>query len=558
MLSVSVFFFFLTLFLRVYEHTYTHLSINKVHVYRYIYTHYTHNSTALFLRYTHTAMSAEDTPVSLFLQACKQEGVKTPNPQLVAFFERHKTFDDIEEIDLSNNYVGNRGLLAVLDVIEHLSQFRFLNAADQKLYNSDLNEEAVKGNAVIDRLVEVLKVHPKVNALDLSSNPISNYAGRKLLSLAQVNKRMCRIVVNDTRIDFELRNKITKQCEENTTNLWNEEQEGSVTADTAFGEGPSWVPTQVSADLTALGGGRARRQTVRVEGIDPEAAKNFVAPVHEKSTEETELICELLRHNVLFSFLSSKDIQTVAGAMYREEFVKDECIIEFGQKNCNKLYVIQSGQADIIKEGQKVFLKTEGTAVGELELLYDTPAVATVKVCTEQLVAWVLDRDTYRNLVMGSCIRRRETYVAMLAKVPFLQSLDNYERTQIADALTSDEFQPGDYIIHYDEEGEWLYIIIEGTVEVIGRDAQGNETKVCEFTSGDHVGELEFLNNHRTVADVVAVTPVTTAKLNRRHFEMCMGPVMDILKRDSSSAKYEYYQNVLQNQHRKPEATEEM
>lgn len=493
-------------------------------------------------------MSAEDTPVSLFLQACKQQGVKTPNPELVAFFQGHETFDSIQEIDLSNNYVGNRGLLAVLDVIEHLSCFRMLNAADQKLYNSDLNEEAVKGNTVIDRMVEVLKVHPTTNALNLSNNPISNYAGRKLLSLAQVNKRMCRIEVTETRIDFELRNKITKQCEENTRNLWDSEQEVNAKPEVAFGEGTEWVPMQTTADLTSLGAGRARRQTVRSEGIDPEKAKNFVAPVHAKSQEELDMICELLSHNVLFGFLGSKDILTVARAMYREEFVKDECIIEFNQPNCDKLYVIQSGQADIIKEGQKVFLKTEGTAVGEIELLYDTPAVATVKVCTEALVAWVLDRDTYRNLVMGSCIRRRETYVAMLANVPFLQSLDDYERMQVADALTSDEFAEGDYIIHYDEEGEWLYIIIEGTVEVIGRDENGKEKKVCEFHSGDHIGELEFLNEHRTVADVVAVTDVTTAKLNRRHFEMCMGPVMDVLKRDSSSAKYEYYQRILQQQ----------
>ncbi|KAG5509918.1 hypothetical protein GH5_07765 [Leishmania sp. Ghana 2012 LV757] len=494
-------------------------------------------------------MSADDTPVSLFLQACKQEGVKAPNPNLVEFFQSHETFDSIVEIDLSNNYVGNRGLMAVLDVIEHLGCFRYLNAMDQKLYNSDLNEDTVKGNTVIDRIVEVFKLHPTANSLNLSNNPISNYAGRKLLSLAQVNRRMCRIEVSDTRIDFELRNKIAKQCEENTRDMWDAEQEGDAEPEVAFGEGVLWVPTQVAADLTSLGAGRARRHTVRVEGIDPEAAKNYVAPVHEKSQEDTDMICELLSHNVLFSFLGSKDILTVAGAMYREAFVKDECIIECGQANCDKLFVIQSGAADIIKEGQKVFVKTEGTAVGELELLYDTPAVATVKVSTEALVAWVLDRETYRNLVMGSCIRRRDTYITMLANVPFLQSLDNYERMQVADALTSDEFAAGDYIIHYDEEGEWLYIIIEGTVEVIGRDEAGNKKKVCEFHSGDHIGELEFLNEHRTVADVVAVTDVTTAKLNRRHFEMCMGPVMDVLKRDSTSAKYEYYQRVLQQQH---------
>lgn len=68
---------------------------------------------------------------------------------------------------------------------------------------------------------------------------------------------------------------------------------------------------------------------------------------------------------------------------------------------------------------------------------------------------------------------------------------------------------------------------------------------MCEFSKGDHVGELEFLNNHRNVADIIAKTKVTTAKLNRRHFEMCMGPVIDVLKRDSSSSKYEYYQNLL-------------
>lgn len=56
-----------------------------------------------------------------------------------------------------------------------------------------------------------------------------------------------------------------------------------------------------------------------------------------------ELICKLLMHNVLFSFLTSKDIRTVAGAMYKTEFERDECVMKFGQTNCDKLYIIQSG-----------------------------------------------------------------------------------------------------------------------------------------------------------------------------------------------------------------------
>lgn len=492
-------------------------------------------------------MSEEENTLGIFLAACRKEGVKQPNTILMEFFRNNPSPEEIEEIDLSGNYVGNRGILALLNVIEKLPAFRFLNCSNQKLYNTDLSEDSVRGNDTIDRIVEVFKAHPTVNSLDISHNPISNYGGRRLLALAQLNRRICRVELSGTRVDFELRARINQQCEKNTVALWDSlaPAPGEQDEDRAFGEGPVWVPKQVNADLTTLGGGRCRRRTVRSEGIDPEKARQFRPPYYAKSEDEMKLITGLLTHNVLFSFLNTKEIKTVAGAMERVVFKRDDCIMEAGQTTCNKLYIIQSGNADIIKEGQKVYLKTEGTAVGELELMYDTPVVATVKVCTDQLVAWLLDRDTYRNLVMGTAIRRRENYIQFLTNVPFLAGLDNYEKLQLADALSSDEFSPGDYIIHYDEEGEWLYIIMDGVVEVIGRDVEGQPTKVCQFTQGDHIGELEFLNNHRTVADVVACTHVVTAKLNRRHFEMCLGPVIDVLKRCTHDPKYNYYQSVL-------------
>ncbi len=58
-------------------------------------------------------------------------------------------------------------------------------------------------------------------------------------------------------------------------------------------------------------------------------------------------------------------------------------------------------------------------------------------------------------------------------------------------------------------------------MDVFGR----NEEKpiyVCTFKAGDHVGELEFLNKHLCVADVVANGEVRAAKIHRDHFEKCM------------------------------------
>ena len=46
------------------------------------------------------------------------------------------------------------------------------------------------------------------------------------------------------------------------------------------------------------------------------------------------------------------------------------------------------------------------------------------------------------------------------------------------------------------------YVIIEGVVKVVGRDADMQKIDVCEFGAGAIVGEMEFLHDHDTVADV--------------------------------------------------------
>lgn len=487
----------------------------------------------------------------VYIVACKTHGVKKPNPKLAKYFqEEEPILDDIEDLDLSGNYVGNRGVLALCDVIEKLPNFRSLNLGGQKLYNTDLSEDSVKGNACMDRVIDVLKSHPSATALDVSANPVSNYVGRKLLGLAQLNPKMCKIKVDDTRIDFDLRRRISTQCEKNVTALW-EQQEAEAEAgedqeEAGFGAfGGTFDPEAHKApDLSSLGGGKKQRKTIHAEGVDPEKAKHYKAPIHEKSTEDIEMIVGLLQQNVLFSFLGSREMRTVALAMFKKEFNKgDDILVQNGIGDA--LYVLQNGSADILKEGQKVFLKTPGTAVGELELMYDSPCAATVRVITEgPVVTWVLDRDTYRNLVMGTAIRRREEYAEHLNKIPLFESLSYYEKNQVADALSNDEWQQGDKIISFDSEGEWMYILLEGDVEVIGR-KDGEPAYICDFTGGDYIGELEFLNNHRTVADVVAKGFVRTAKLNRRHFEMCLGPVKDVLKRNAENPKYQYYQQVL-------------
>ena len=101
-------------------------------------------------------------------------------------------------------------------------------------------------------------------------------------------------------------------------------------------------------------------------------------------------------------------------------------------------------------------------------------------------------------------------------------------------------------IISYGDPGQWFYLILEGDVEVIGRDADGANVNVCTFKAGDCIGELEFINNHNCVADVKATSDVRMAKLNRKHFEMFMGPVMEILRNNAQdNPQYEHYRTLM-------------
>ncbi|KAJ9460752.1 cAMP-dependent protein kinase regulatory subunit [Diplonema papillatum] len=105
---------------------------------------------------------------------------------------------------------------------------------------------------------------------------------------------------------------------------------------------------------------------------------------------------------------------------------------------------------------------------------------------------------------------------------------------------TLNRWEAGDYIIRYGTEGGHMYLVVSGEVEVIGRQ-DDQDTVVCTFGAGDNFGELEFLNDHKCVADVRAVTKCKTARINRAHFELCLGPVKGYLRDSTRSSTYDYY-----------------
>jgi cAMP-dependent protein kinase regulator len=64
--------------------------------------------------------------------------------------------------------------------------------------------------------------------------------------------------------------------------------------------------------------------------------------------------------------------------------------------------------------------------------------------------------------VKGAATKKREKYEKFLSQVTILQSMDNYERSKLADAFREEHFKHGDVIIKEGEEGNTFYIVAEG------------------------------------------------------------------------------------------------
>jgi len=89
---------------------------------------------------------------------------------------------------------------------------------------------------------------------------------------------------------------------------------------------------------------------------------------------------EHLRNVSLFSGLSKKDLELVAGAGAEVSVAEGAVILEQGGGG-RSAYVILSGEFVVRRNGRKVATLGPGAIVGELALLDDQPRSATV-VCT--------------------------------------------------------------------------------------------------------------------------------------------------------------------------------
>jgi len=273
---------------------------------------------------------------------------------------------------------------------------------------------------------------------------------------------------------------------------------------------------------------RKKRQSVSAECFTPGQKSSFQAKVVPKTPAERESVQGLLEGNILFKALDEEQLKTVIDAVERKEFSSGANIIEQGDRTADWFYILCVGSCQAFVNGTSVKEYSVGGSFGELALLYNAPRAATVSAMADS-TCWALDRATFRSIVVESNALRRRDYEKFLSQVELLSTLDDAERSAIADVMEPKYFDPGSIILKEGDAGDVFYILEDGSVNGV---SSLKPDLVTTYKRGDFFGELALLTNKPRQATCTAVTRCKVASMDRDSFDRLLGQLKGILGRN--------------------------
>jgi CRP-like cAMP-binding protein len=106
-----------------------------------------------------------------------------------------------------------------------------------------------------------------------------------------------------------------------------------------------------------------------------------------------------------------------------------------------------------------------------------------------------------------------------LARVSLLAGLDENARATLAQQMKPVAVPAGTTVCRQGEAGDSLYLIEEGTVEVVVQDSLGDQSVLEQMGPGQHFGEMALLDEGPRSATVSAVSDVKLLRLTRSGFQ---------------------------------------
>lgn len=180
----------------------------------------------------------------IYVIHCKERRIKSNSDLLRVLSSIPDDFSSLRLLDISQNYLGPKGIKPLLPIVECCTSLAALNFSSQNLDKESLQ-----------LLCATLHTHPSVVSINLSNNPLNITAGVVLLDFCRANTNIEEVLLYNTQIRGTIFSSIQEQTESNRREKSHKETKSSSTVARKVPEsqnGITLLPTDPKAIICGI------------------------------------------------------------------------------------------------------------------------------------------------------------------------------------------------------------------------------------------------------------------------------------------------------------------
>jgi lysophospholipid hydrolase len=241
-----------------------------------------------------------------------------------------------------------------------------------------------------------------------------------------------------------------------------------------------------------------------------------------------------LRSTELFRDANTAGVSDVARALKVIELRTGQILVRQGEL-VHDLFFVLSGRLRVTVHNRRnephlVSYVEPGESVGEMAVLCDDPASATIEAAGQVRVA-ALSRISFNEFsaahphaalqVTESLSRRqrRQRLSVALHLSELFEAITPEALAALESELEMVSLYGGEVLFRQGDPGDFVCMVISGRVRIVSRRDDSGETTFSEAGPGELVGEIEVVSGHPRVATVEAIRDSQLAKLTKDAFD---------------------------------------
>ena len=237
---------------------------------------------------------------------------------------------------------------------------------------------------------------------------------------------------------------------------------------------------------------------------------------------------EILRDLIPLNALSEERFKEVTGSLSIEDISAGSYLFGEGDRDNRSIYLLDGVISFIDTSGRVTAVVSAGTDPARYPIANQQPRIITARVATKSVIATIdstlldvmltLDQSTATD-PGGVCIETGEDWMTRVLQSDAFIKLPPADIQRLLQTLQSVVVSAGDVIIRQGDEGDYFYILREGSCSVTRlASGEGWDVPLAELGKGDCFGEEALVSDATRNATVTMLTDGTLMRLSKKDF----------------------------------------